>query len=194
MVIPSGSDKCCHLKLNVPEGVYTLEHNRGIDNGLMEPGAHWFYFSCCGCRGVKACISMNTIRFCIPINDVPTKDKVSVSLEVGVNFHIGSDPLLLIENPEQLQQDLAKFFYNFGPNRLEELLQEETNEEIRNFISEIRVMRLRDIKTELAYQVCQNLKRKFSPYGVQIEQVNIMSTLIPMDLRHILMNTTACDV
>jgi hypothetical protein len=35
---------------------------------------------------------------------------------------------------------------------------------------------------------------KFKIYGVLIEQVNIMSTMLPIDLRHILKATTTCDV
>ena len=65
-----------------------------------------------------------------------------VSLGVGINFHIGGTT----DNPED---DVVKFFYNFGPNRLEELLKEECEEQIRNFVKKIKVYRVRDIKTEL---------------------------------------------
>lgn len=34
-------------------------------------------------------ITMNTIRFKCPVQHVPTKDNVRVSLDVGINFHIG---------------------------------------------------------------------------------------------------------
>ena len=52
----------------------------------MQPGGVWFY----GChRDVKVCISRNTIRYNCPISDVVTKDNVHVSLDMGVNFHIG---------------------------------------------------------------------------------------------------------
>lgn len=44
-----------------------------------------------------------------------------VSLDVGVNFRIGV-------SPDTEERDAVYFFYNFGPNRLEELLQEETDE------------------------------------------------------------------
>ena len=42
-----------------------------------------------------------------------------------------------------------KFFYNFGPNRLEELLQEESDEAIRDFVRNYKVNRIRDIKSEM---------------------------------------------
>lgn len=64
-------------------------------------------------------ITKNTIRFQCPITNIPTKDNVMVALDVGVNFHIGSQD----GHEQQQEEDLKKFFYNFGPNRLEELLQ-----------------------------------------------------------------------
>ena len=35
-------------------------------------------------------ITQNTIRFKCPIEDIPTKDDVLVSLDLGINFHIGT--------------------------------------------------------------------------------------------------------
>ena len=61
---------------------------------------------------------------------------------MGINFHIGNDG----GDP---QNDAERFFYNFGPNRLEELLTEECDEGIRDFIKNVRVNRVRDVKTEL---------------------------------------------
>jgi|TARA_B110000285_G_scaffold227295_1_gene288396 hypothetical protein len=55
-----------------------------------------------------------------------------ISLDVGINFHIGRCED--VENKEQQEKDVEKFFYNFGPNRLEELLQQECEEGIRNFV------------------------------------------------------------
>ena len=63
-------------------------------------------------------------------------------MEVGINFHIG-------ESPETEHLDCQKFFYNFGPCRLGELLAEEVDEEIRSFVKGIKVSRIRDVKTEL---------------------------------------------
>jgi len=60
-------------------------------------------------------ISVNTVRMRCPIRSCPTKDNVRVDLDVGINFHIGRDP-------STYEEDGKKFFYNFGPNRLEELL------------------------------------------------------------------------
>jgi len=86
-----------------------------------------------------------------------------VSLDMGINFHIGDD------HGENIQNDIERFFYNFGPNRLEELLQEESDEAIRDFIKKVRVSRVRDIKTELTHTLKECLSEKFRAYGVYIE-------------------------
>jgi len=91
-------------------------------------------------------ISKNTIRFNCPVVYIPTKDNVHVSLDVGINFHIGR-----IGDENHEQEDVKKFFYNFGPNRLEELLQEQTEESIRDFVRGMKVYRIRDVKTELTH-------------------------------------------
>lgn len=152
MILPKNSkccykDKCWHWKLNVPSGMYTLEHYRGKNNGIMEEGPHWCYCSCCGAnRLIKAQISKNTIRFKSFFSSIPTKDKVLVAVEVGVNFRIGI-------SKETAEEDCVKFVYNFGPNRLGELLQEEIDEQMRNFICQIKINRLRDVKTEMCQTV-----------------------------------------
>lgn len=38
------------------------------------------------------------------------------------------------------------------------------------------------------------LQEKFNAYGVVIEQVNVMNVILPIDLRHALMQTTTFDV
>lgn len=87
-----------------------------------------------------------------------------------------------------------KFFYNFGPNRLEELLQEESDEAIRDFVRNYKVNRIRDIKSEMTTQIKQDLEQKFAPYGVVIEQVSIIKVILPKDLRTCLMYATNYDV
>lgn len=183
---------CCYrCKVNIPNGIYTLESVWGVHNGIMQPGCRCCYLSY---RQVKVMITKNTIRYKCPIVNVPTKDDVKVALDVGINFRIGKDgPNHMKATPEE-EEDCKKFFYNFGPNRLAELLQEECEEGIRDFIKKIKVSRVRDVKTELTSQLMDELKEKFRPYGVYIEQVNIMNVLIPKDLRYSLMETTNYDV
>tara|TARA_B110000285_G_C15059902_1_gene581756 strand:- start:633 stop:965 length:333 start_codon:yes stop_codon:yes gene_type:complete len=108
-------------------------------------------------------------------------------MDIGINFHIG-------RSDETHAEDTKKFFYNFGPNRLEELLSEEVDEEIRTFTKEIKVSRVRDIKTELTTSMRDQLQKKFEPYGITIESVTVMNVILPRDLREFLMHTTNYDV
>lgn len=85
------------------------------------------------------------------------------------------------------------FFYNFGPNRLQELLQEEVDEGIRGFIKKIKVNRVRDVKTEMTAALQHDLSEKFKLYGVVIEQVNIMKVFLPADMRYVLSCQTTYD-
>jgi len=91
----------------------------------MTPG-----YRCCylAYNKIAVMITKNTIRFKCPITNVPTKDNVRVSIDMGINFHLAQRGGGLDEH------DTKKFFYNFGPNRLEELLSEECDEGIRDFL------------------------------------------------------------
>jgi hypothetical protein len=117
----------------------------------MEPGGKWCY---CSYKRVAVMVSKNTIRYRCPITHIPTKDNVRVSMDIGINFHIGRQDKT---ESEANHEDVKKFFYNFGPNRLEELLSEEVDEEIRTFTKNIKVSRVRDIKTELTTAMREQL-------------------------------------
>lgn len=71
-------------------------------------------------------ITKNSIRFNTPIESCPTKDNVRVSVDIGITFHIG--------NEESRAEDCEKFLYYLGANKLEELLEQESEESIRNFV------------------------------------------------------------
>jgi hypothetical protein len=86
MVMMKWRPCCWYAKINIPNGIYTLETVFGKHSGIMNPG-----YRCCYCswKEIKAMITKNTIRYKCPIQHVPTKDDVRVSLDVGINFHIG---------------------------------------------------------------------------------------------------------
>jgi hypothetical protein len=60
-------------------------------------------------------ITTNTIRFNAPIKECPTSDNVRVTVEVGINFHIGEKATI--------EEDCKNFFYYLGANRLQEMLE-----------------------------------------------------------------------
>ena len=61
-------------------------------------------------------------------------------------------------------------------------------------MKEIKVQRVRDVKTELTTSIRDQLQAKFDPYGVVIESVTVMNVILPRDLREFLMHTTNYDV
>lgn len=81
---------------------------------------------------------------------------------MGINFHIGQRAKVTnsVGAPDTTQdeEDIKKFFYNFGPNRLEELLTEECDEGTRNFIKGIKVSLVRDVKSEMTTTMKRNLQ------------------------------------
>jgi hypothetical protein len=99
-------------------------------------------------------------------------------VDIGVTFHIGTD--------KTRQEDCEKFLYYLGANKLEELLTQECEETIRNYIRRIKVSKIRDIKSELTSTLMDDLNRRFNQYGVYVELVNVMNVIIPRDLRHAL--------
>jgi hypothetical protein len=135
--------------------MYTMEQVWGKDAGIMDPGMNCCYLNY---KRIAVMVSKNTIRYRCPVTHIPTKDNVRVSMDIGINFHIGQPHLM---GSKENHADIKKFFYNFGPNRLEELLSEEVDEEIRTFTKNIKVSRVRDIKTELTTAMKEQLYKKF---------------------------------
>lgn len=107
-------------------------------------------------------------------------------MDIGITFHIGKE--------ETRAKDCAQFLYYLGANKLEELLEQESEESIRNFVRTIKVNQIRDIKSELTSQMMAELNDRFNQYGVYIEKVNVMNVIIPKDLRHALQQATTFDV
>ena len=127
-----------------------------------------------------------TYKYLIQIEGCPTKDNVKVSVDIGVTFHIGTEATR--------KEDCEKFLYMLGANKLEELLQQECEETIRNYIRLIKVSKIRDIKSELTSTLMADLNTRFNSYGVYIEKVNVMNVVIPRDLRYALQTATTYDV
>ena len=107
-------------------------------------------------------------------------------MDIGVTFHIGTE--------QTREDDCQKFLYYLGANKLEELLTQECEETIRNYIRRIKVSKIRDIKSELTSTLQNDLNMRFNQYGVYIEQVNVMNVIIPKDLRSALQLATTYDV
>lgn len=64
MVLVKGPS-CCTCKLDVPDGIATIEERNGVFQGLMAPGCHC---GVCAHRRIAAMITLDTIRFNAPVN------------------------------------------------------------------------------------------------------------------------------
>lgn len=141
---------------------------------MLQPGCHCCY---CNCNKIAAMITKNTIRFNIPVEKCPTKDNVRITIDVSINFHIGR------EAEEERQEDCEKFLYSLGANRLQELLEQECNEKVRMLVRRQRVRNIREIKSEMAHEILEDLSARFNLLGIYFESVVIMNIIIPRDLR-----------
>jgi hypothetical protein len=112
-------------------------------------------------------------------------------VDVSINFHIGTREE---GQEERVEQDIRNFIYYLGPKRLEEMLEDESEEAIRNLIRTYKVNRIRDIQSELSGNIVDEMNEKFNEFGVFIENMVIMSVQIPSELRQVLHETTSFDV
>ncbi|CDW76814.1 UNKNOWN [Stylonychia lemnae] len=174
---------CCYFKLNVPHGIESLEQKWGRHAGTMIPG----YFCCyCSYKRIAAMITRNAIQFNAPIINCPTRDNVRVTVDVSIEFHIGMD--------ETREKDCEQFLYYLGATQLEVLLISETEENIRNFVRSVKVESVRELKSEVAHQMVEELNMRFNKYGVYVTSCSIFNVIIPKDLRIALQQATTYDV
>jgi hypothetical protein len=55
---------CCYVKLDVPDGIVTLEENLGEFTGILSPGCNCCYTNH---KRIAAMITTNTVRFNAPV-------------------------------------------------------------------------------------------------------------------------------
>ena len=67
---------------------------------------------------------------------------MKVHIDIGITFHIGKE--------ETLEEDCRNFLYYLGPARFEEFLEAESEEAIRNYVRSLKVIQIRDMKSEQA--------------------------------------------
>ena len=59
----------------------------------------------------------------------------------------------------------------------------ETEENIRNFVRSVKVNGVRELKSEVAHEMVEELNMRFNKYGVYIISCNIFNVIVPKDLR-----------
>lgn len=126
---------------------------------------------------------MNSIRYDAPIKNCPTKDNVRVGVDISLTFRIGPG-----------HDECKKFIYELGPAKLDQMLEAESEEAIRNFVYSVKLSQIQDIKGEIASSLLSDLNRKFVEFGVYFENVHILQIRIPGELQKAFSDTTSYDI
>ena len=67
-----------------------------------------------------------------------------MTVDISINFHLGhrgeGD-----DDKKRLEQDIKNFIYYLGPKRLEEMLEDECEEAVRNLVRTYKVSKIRDL-------------------------------------------------
>lgn len=101
---------------------------------------------------------------------------MKITIDISINFRIGKDE-------ESRVVDCEKFLYYLGANRLQELLEAEVFEKVRLLVRRYPVRSIRDMRSEIATEILDDLDKRFNNLGVYFESVTIMNIIIPRDLR-----------
>lgn len=175
---PSAAERgcCCHGILSVPSGFFILHQKWYRNMGELQPGVRccWpFWYR------ISHIVNKATITYLAPSAQVPTADNVMIDINLSVTFEVGPD-LAAAE----------AFVYTMGTSRFDEFLANEVEEGIRGLVYSVTHDRVNDLREEFAQGMLGSLSRKFSPYGVQIKNVKITETRLPLALARLLEETT----
>jgi regulator of protease activity HflC (stomatin/prohibitin superfamily) len=156
-------------------------------------GQHWGHHMgvlpagrmCCVCypTNVAYIVAKNTIRYDARIMECPTKDNVRVNVDIYLMLRIMED-----------EASIKKFIYKMGASRLDDILQTELEEAVRNFIRTLKHTEVFDLKSEMATKMIAELNQKFNTFGVLFENASISSIQLPKGFEYILSETTKYDI
>jgi len=171
-----GGACCCLPLISVPSGYISLWQRWYKNMGKIDPGVQlcWPFY-----KRVSHVISQATITYSAPSRSVPTADNVMVDLNLSLTFAIGPGV-----------DEATDFVYKLGTTRFDEFLTNEVEEGIRGLVYSVTHDRVNDLREEFAQGMLANLSRKFMPYGVQIKNVKITESALPVGLAQMLEQTT----
>eukprot|EP01029_Cantina_marsupialis_P016079 TRINITY_DN3569_c0_g1_i1.p1 TRINITY_DN3569_c0_g1~~TRINITY_DN3569_c0_g1_i1.p1 ORF type:complete len:423 (+),score=159.74 TRINITY_DN3569_c0_g1_i1:105-1373(+) len=173
IVLVPNYPSCCHLCLNVPDGVYVLYQKWNKHMGLLDAGVKWFWPAF---NRISHIVTRKSKTYSHPVTDCPTKDNVMVQVDLSLTFQI--------QNPED-------FVYRLGAHRFDEYLSCQTDEAIRGLVHSVTHDKVLDLREEFAQGLIRGLRSKLLPFGVNISNVKITQVQLPAALAKTLQNTTA---
>jgi len=162
--------------MSVPSGFFVLYQEWYKNMGELSPGV-----KCCWpfWYRISHIVNKATITYLAPSQQVPTADNVMIDINLSITFEVGPD----INAAE-------KFVYTLGTVRFDEFLANEVEEGIRGLVYSVTHDRVNDLREDFAQGMLASLARKFVPYGVQVKNVKITETRLPLALANLLEQTT----
>ena len=152
----------------------------GKHSGIIPPG-----YMCCKCYPtcLPYIVTKNVIRYDTPVIACPTKDNVRINVNINLMFRVQED-----------EESILKFIYKLGAARLDDILQVEIDEAVRNFVRSIQHDQVLDLKSEMASKMIAELNKKFQSFGVLFENASISSINLPTVIEDAFSDATKYDI
>ena len=161
--------------ISVPSGPVVLYQNWGRNAGTLSPGCKPCWP---GWRRISHLVSLQLVTYNHAPKKCPTRDHVFVDLDLSVTLKV---------NKEQV----SKFVFEMGAERLDAYLSFQVEESIRGLVYDVTHDRVNDMRGEFAEDMLAVLQTKVERFGVDIKAVKITNVALPNILQERLENTTS---
>lgn len=161
--------------ISVPSGPIVLYQVCGENKGQLAPGCKMCWP---GWNRISHLVSLQLVTYNHAPKKCPTRDHVFVDLDLSVTLKI---------NKEQV----SKFVFEMGAERLDAYLSFQVEESIRGLVYDVTHDRVNDMRGEFAEDMLAVLQTKVERFGVDIKAVKITNVALPDILQERLENTTS---
>ena len=149
--------------ISVPSGPVVLYQNWGRNAGTLSPGCKPCWP---GWRRISHLVSLQLVTYNHAPKKCPTRDHVFVDLDLSVTLKV---------NKEQV----PKFIFEMGAERLDAYLSFQVEESIRGLVYDVTHDRVNDMRGEFAEDMLAVLQTKVERFGVDIKAVKITNVALP---------------
>lgn len=163
------------LWCSVPKGVKAMYTRWGKYEGYFEEG---FHLLLPGTR-ISWIVTEGYVPFDITIKLCPTLDNVMVKIDIMIVFRI---------------VDCAKFVFNLGPYKLNDIFCAFLEESIRSLARSVTYDEVYELRGKNLESMKRSLNEKLmDDYGVEIEDVNITNVMLPLLLQDVMQRDTGYE-
>lgn len=179
IVLVPTSPCCCTCCFTVPSGFWILRQDWTCSRGEQPPGFHFFWPFW---NRISHIVTKKAISYDHPVAHCPTSDNVMVEVNCAVTFQIGPTAA-----------DAERFVYTLGAVEFDKLLSALMDEAVRALVNRTPLLRVVDMKGELAGSITDELMTVLTQYGVVIRHVAITDVLLPEKVETLLMSRTSFE-